>query len=260
MTWVFNKCGGARFRTHPDFRVEVEGRGVETFAPGSPNYKLLAQTWKNWGHLIRKWSKIRTKECQDHRKCLEKGDTTSGKCKALKEKMGKGSCALVPPSNILAIMTQETGFLSDDKVKQATTGSPAGAMGLMQIMPCRIFSATHPVGKECRAVDREDPDGSVRIGSFMLQRHLGSRGGLSAAASNYNSGNLTCWNGKHVKNVFNWHHEQDYAHRVTKFNNTAIQMGVNNTSEMPWWMLALSGAALAGAGVYVLKRTGRLRG
>lgn len=241
MTWVANKCGGAGFRTNPDFRVEVEGRGVETFAPGSPEHNLLAQTWKNWGPTIKKWSRIRTEECRAQRQ-----DPT------------KPGCALLPPSNILAIMTQETGFLSKDPHKQATTGSPAGAMGLMQIMPCQIFNASTEIGKLVCGSDRSNPDDSVKIGSKMLQVMLGNRGGLPAAASNYNSGNLTCWDGKHQQNVFNWHHEQDYAHRVTKFNNSAIAMGVNDAVETPLWMWGLGSLLATGAALYALKRAGRI--
>jgi len=236
MAWVSNSCGGARFRTFPDFRVEVEGRGIETFEPGSPNYKLLEQTWKNWAPLIRKWSKIRTKECLKQRKTP-----------------GSPGCALLPPSNILAIMTQETGFLSADKHKQATTGSPAGAMGLMQVMPCKIFNPSTTIGAAVCSADRADPDDSVMLGSMMLQRMLGNQKGLPAAASNYNSGNLTCWNGKHQQNVFNWHHEQDYAHKVTKYNNTAIAMGVNDPHGSLWPWLA-GGAAIAAGSLFLLRR------
>ena len=237
MSWVANKCGGARFQTMPDFRVEVEGHGFPVLEPGSARYKLLQQTWSNWGSLIRKWSKIRTAECLKQRK-----------------DPSQPGCALIPPSNILAIMTQETGHLSSDKQKQATTGSPAGALGLMQIMPCAIFSPTHPIGKLVCESNRANPNDSVKIGSKMLQTHLGNRGGLPAAASNYNSGDLTCYTGKHEENVFKWHHEQNYAYKVVEYNNTAIAMGVNNPVSTPLWMLGVGSLAATAAGIYLFKR------
>jgi hypothetical protein len=237
MAWVENKCGGARFQTLPDFRVEVEGHGFPILEPGTPRYKLLQQTWHNWGPLIRKWSKIRTNECLKQRK-----DPT------------KPGCALLPPSNILAIMTQETGHLSGDKAAQAAAGSPAGAEGLMQIMPCSVFNPNTELGKLICGANRKAPNDSVMIGSKLLQTHLGNRGGLPAAASNYNSGNLTCYTGKHEANVFNWHHEQNYAYKVTEYNNTAIAMGVNNAVDIPLWALGLGSVALTGLAIYAARR------
>ena len=150
-------------------------------------------------------------------------------------------------------MTQETGFLSGNKSKQASAGSPAGAEGLMQIMPCRIFNPTHPIGKLVCGNDRKNPNDSVKIGSYIIQNHLGTRGGLPAAASNYNSGNLTCYKGKHEKNVFNWHHEQNYALKVTEYNNAAIAMGVNVEYDSLWPWLA-GGAVISGAVLFALRR------
>lgn len=229
MTWVANKCGGARFRTFPDFRVEVEGYGVPMLEPDSPRFKLLQQTWRNWEPVIRKWSRIRTRECERARKTP-----------------GSPGCALLPPSNILAIMTQETGFLSADKRAQAKAQSPAGAAGLMQIMPKTVFWSGSDIYKLLEQRDRTNPDHSVEIGSLLLQRHLGNRGGLPAAASNYNSGNLTCHTGKHEQNPFNWHHEQNYAFKVAEYNNTAIAMGVNKPALPDWAYAGMGVGAVAG--------------
>ena len=240
MAWVYNKCGGARFQTTPDFRVEVEGHGFPMLEPGTTRYKILQRTWKNWSYYIRKWSRIRTNECLKQRK-----------------DPSKPGCALLPPSNILAIMTQETGHLSADKSKQAAAGSPAGAVGLMQIMPCSIFNASTEIGKLVCNSDRSSPNASVKIGSKLLQTQLGNQGGLPAAASNYNAGSLTCYKGVHEKNVFNWHHEQNYAYKVAEYNNTAIAMGVND-AYLPLWAWALGGVAVTGGALYLLKRAGRI--
>ena len=236
MTWVANKCGGARFRTLPDFRVEVEGMGFPL--PDPARQKLLEQTWKNWKGVIRKWSAIRTKECLKQRKTA-----------------GAPSCALLPPSNILAIMTQETGHKSDNKKVQSTITSPAGAAGLMQVMPCKIFNPEKELGKLVCTHDMTNPDHAVKVGSRFLQVHLGNREGLPAAASNYNSGDLTCYKPGHVPNPFNWNHEQNYALRVVEYNNAAIKMGVNDPSLWPW---VFGGLAFAGAGIYLGIRTGKL--
>lgn len=205
--------------------------------PGSPRYRILAQTWRNWAPVIRKWSRIRTRECERQRATP-----------------GAAGCALLPPSNILAIMTQETGFLSDDKRAQAKASSPAGAAGLMQIMPKSVFWSGSDIYKLLERRDRTNPDHSVEIGSLLLQRHLGSRGGLPAAASNYNSGNLTCYTGKHEPNPFNWHHEQNYAFKVAEYNNTAIAMGVNRPT-LPDWAYAVAGAAITASGIWAWHRT-----
>ena len=105
MEWLQNKCGGARFRTLPDHQIEVEGHGVPVLDPSSAEFRYLRQTWDNWQSLIRKHAK----------------------------KTG------MPPSYLLAVATKETGLWSGDPQKQATIGSPAGAQGIMQVMPCRIF-------------------------------------------------------------------------------------------------------------------------
>lgn len=234
MSWVANKCGGARFQTLPDFRVEVEGKGIPTLSPEDPRYSILEQTWKNWAPVIRKWSRIRTRECKKQRK-----DPT------------QPGCALLPPSNILAIMTQETGFLSGDKAQQASAGSPAGAVGLMQIMPASVFWSGSDIYKLLNERDRANPDHSVEIGSLLLQRALSSQQGLPAAASSYNAGSVTCYKGIHEQNIFNWHHEQNYAYKVTEYNNTAIAMGVNQDS---FWSMAAFGALLGGAGIWWMGR------
>lgn len=225
MNWVSNKCGGVRFRTLPDFRVEIEGKGVPTFASGSPEFKYLTQTWKNWKSLIRKHAK----------------------------KTG------LPPSYVLAIATKETGLWSGDKKKQATIGSPAGAQGIMQVMPCEIFQYGKFKDLVCGR-DRQDPSASLNMGSVLLKAHLDNYEGFPAAASAYNAGGLKCYTGPTdnpaVKpNQFGWVNEHDYATQAIKYNNTAIELGINNPSIWPW---LVGGAAAAGATLYFLQRTKRL--
>jgi hypothetical protein len=224
MQWVSNKCGGNRFRTLPDGRVEIETVGIPVFTPNQTEYKYLKQTWKNWKRLIRRHAR----------------------------KTG------LLPSQVLAIATKETGLWSDDKKKQAQMGSPAGAQGIMQIMPCTVFQYGPWKDLVCGR-DRKKPNASINMGSVMLRSHMKLYGGLPAAASAYNSGSLKCYTGPTsnpgVKpNQFNWEHEHDYAHVATKYNNTAIAMGVNKPSLTPW---ILGGVGVAGGVIFLLSRRGK---
>jgi hypothetical protein len=226
MQWVSNKCGGARFRTLPDHSVEIEGQGVPTYAPGSPEHKYLTQTWRNWSGVIRKHAK----------------------------KTG------LPVSNVLAIATKETGLWSGDKHKQATIGSPAGAQGIMQVMPCNVFQYGKFKDLVCGR-NRSDPDTSLNMGSVLLQAHMKNYGGFPAAASAYNAGGLKCYTGptgnSAVKpNKFNWLNEHDYASKATTYNNTAVLMGVN---EGPLWPWLVGGITVAGAALYFVHRNKPLR-
>jgi hypothetical protein len=208
VNWVSNKCGGARFRTLPDYRIEVEGHGIPKFDAGSASLSQLKQTWKNWKWYIRFFAK----------------------------KTG------LPPSYLLAIATKETGLWSADKKKQASIGSPAGAQGIMQIMPCHVFQ-NGPWGKLVCGRDRSSPYVSFDIASVILKQHLKNYGGLPAAASGYNSGSLRCYSGQHEANVFNWHHEHNYAFKVAQFNNSAIE-NLNVNSNL--WMWISGGVATFG--------------
>lgn len=198
---------------------------MPTFAPGSPEFKYLTQTWKNWKSLIRKHAR----------------------------KTG------LPPSYLLAIATKETGLWSADKKKQAAIGSPAGAQGIMQVMPCKIFENGPWKDLVCGR-DRQHPSTSLNMGSVILSSHLKNFGGFPAAASVYNSGGLTCYDGPTANaavkpNQFNWKNEHDYATQATMYNNTAIELGFNNPPLWPW---LVGGAISAGATLYFLRRTKHL--
>jgi len=204
----------------PDHRIEVEGQGIPVFEPGSPSFTQLQQTWDNWHRLIRKYAR----------------------------KTG------IPPSYILAIATKETGLWAKNKEKQANIGSSAGAQGIMQVMPCRIFEHGRFKDLVCNR-DRTDPSSSFDMGSTLLKAHLDNYGGFPAAASAYNAGGLKCYTGPTsnpaVKpNAFNWMNEHDYAGMATKFNNSAIQfLGVNAPSMWPW---VIGGGLVATAGLFVV--------
>lgn len=225
MDWISNKCGGVRFRTLPNFKIEIEDVGIPSYPKTSPEFQQLQDTWKNWKSLIRKYSK----------------------------KHG------IPPSYLLAIATKETGLWSYNKTKQASVGSPAGAVGIMQIMPCSVFRQEPFKTLVCTA-DRTNPSSSFEIGSLLLSKHLNRfNGELLPAASAYNAGDLYCYstntNPGVVANRFNWKNEHDYATKVATFNNTAIDLGVNKASALPW----ILGTSILAGSVIALLHTNTLQ-
>lgn len=216
MQWASNKCGGKRFRTLPDYRIEIEDQGVPTYPPGSIEYSQLERTWKNWGGLIRKYAR----------------------------KNG------IPPSYVLAIATKETGLWSADKKRQASMGSPAGAQGIMQVMPCSVFTNGRFKDVVC-GKDRTNPEQSIKMGATILADHLTFFQGFPEAATVYNSGSVRCFevtsNPAVVPNQFKWLNEHDYVTKAITFNNTAVQMGVNVAPLWPW---IAGGVAIAGSALF----------
>jgi hypothetical protein len=220
--WISNSCGGARFRTLPDHRIEIEGMGVPVLDPSSALYRQLAQTWANWSGPIR-------------RNARRTG---------------------IPPSYLLAVATKETGLYSADKARQATIGSPAGAVGVMQVMPCAIFQREPYKSLVCTR-DRANPDDSFYIGATLLAEKVRALRGLPPAASSYNAGSLKCATGQHASNVFNWHHEHDYSFLVTQLNNTAIERLRVNEPEL--LKLFIGSAALVGGAIFLYAKRSSLR-
>lgn len=224
MEWAPNNCGGARFRTLPDYRIQVKDVGIPTVLPGTPLFKQLKQTWKNWNWRIR-WVSMRTG---------------------------------VPASYILAIATKETGKWSDDRERQASIKSPSGAQGIMQIMPCPVFQREPFKSLVCES-DRSSPTDSLYIGARLLASKLSSKKihGLPDAASSYNKGDLLCHSGKHAWNVFGWEHEQNYSMVVTQLNNAAIEHLHVNRPIWPWFLVG-SATLVAGGAVVYAKQHNRL--
>lgn len=211
MSWENNACGGARYRTLSNAAIEVEGVGVPAYRPGSLEFSYLANTWKNWKYLIRKYA-------QDEK---------------------------IPASSVLAIASKETGRWSSDKQRQATITSPAGAVGVMQLMP---FITSE---------NRADPGVSFRHGSRILASHLRRFGSLPAAATAYNSGGVYCYEGPTsnpgvTPNEFGFKNEHNYSGSVVKYNNSAIlYLNANSPSLLPW---AFGGVVAASAGIYLLNK------
>ncbi len=88
----------------------------------------------------------------------------------------------VPPEYILAVARQESAFAADAR-------SPAGAMGLMQLMPATASQTARSIGMKYRKADLLEPSQNLLLGgtylSQMLERFDGNR--ILATAA-YNAG------------------------------------------------------------------------
>lgn len=146
-----NPCGGVDWRWLDDGRVEVGGV-VQATSPGDPFFEGLAASWESWRSEIL----------------------------AAAERWG------LPPEWILALMAVETGAWADDPERQASIGSSAGAVGLMQIMP----STARYLGYD--ADDRYDPALNVLMGAKLFRELVDRHGDAVAATAPYNSGRLCC--------------------------------------------------------------------
>lgn len=199
-----NPCGGKRWQILPSGLIEVEGEGIPTLAPSSASFRLMEQTWKNFGSELRRAG-------ERHR---------------------------VPVSWMLAVATMETGYLSGDPKKQAQAVSPAGAIGVMQIMPANAG----PFGGRAPEQLFNPPD-NIDTGARILATHMADpkRGGLPGISALYNSGRL-CQAGR---NEWNLLADANYPRRVIEWNNAAIESGI--VSSMSTTTLLVMGVAFGGA-------------
>jgi soluble lytic murein transglycosylase-like protein len=197
-----NACGGLRWDMQADGLIAVEGQGTPAFEPGSIHYKQLEQTWANWSGLI----------------------------------LDAASAHKVPPSWILAVMTEETGLWSPNAEEQASKVSGAGARGLMQIMPAtaRGFGADPD--------QMYDPAANIAVGAALLAKLAKLRDGqLPEMAAAYNSGSV-CSPGR---NQWNLAMADDYAGNVIRWNNAAV-MYLDMAPKSKW----LAGLAVGAVGLY----------
>jgi soluble lytic murein transglycosylase-like protein len=209
-----NPCGGTLWRTLPDGRIEVDGRGVPYYEEGSVQYGQMARTWDNFGSVF-------------VRAATEHG---------------------VPVEWLLAIATMETGLWSDDPSEQAAKVSPAGAIGVMQIMPATAE------GFDASPAEMYDPEANIDVGARLIA-YLGrvSDGELPLIAAKYNSGQACDSVPCRFCNEWNLRAASDYPGKVLKWNNTAL-LGL---PAPPTRMMGVSGAlgvGIALAGLYAAWR------
>ncbi len=201
MAWA-NACGGRRWQMRADGLIDVEGIGAPVFDPGTPQMAQLASTWASWRRPI----------------------------VAAARRYG------APPAWIVAIMTEETGLWSHSPSEQAAKVSPAGAIGLMQIMPdtARLFGADPSA--------MVDPASNIDVGTALIARLSSLRSGqLPEIAAAYNSGSA-CAPGL---NQWNLRMADDYAGNVIRWNNSAVSF-----LDLSAGGSAVAAILLGGAGIY----------
>jgi len=200
-TWE-NPCSGLRWMTHSDGLIEVEGEGFPEYDQASLEFQQLAQNAANWGGLLR----------------------------AAAARYG------VPLPWLLAIATMETGPWADDATEQSRMVSPAGALGVMQIMPFVAEEYGYT------PADMLVPESNIDVGAALIRR-LADRGegGLPAVSARYNSGRL-CSPGR---NEWNLLADANYPRKVIRWNNSAIRYGVGSSPHV------LAGVALGAGGLYL---------
>lgn len=223
MATFINPCGGKRWAVLASGLIEIEGEGTPTVALESGSFRNLVRTSQNWGSLL-------------------------------------GSAAArhgVPVSWLLAIATMETGAWSQNPAQQASIVSPAGAIGVMQIMPFNAapFGLTGPE-------ELTDPVKNIEVGAKMVAKINGKHeGGLPAISAVYNSGRL-CGCARSGCNEWNLVADSNYPRRVIEWNNTAIEQGLVGLTLGRETIAALGAAfgaavALAAAGVGARPLRGR---
>lgn len=211
-----NPCGGKRWQIHGG-RIEVEGEGFPAYEPGTQAFEQLRQTWENWGDLF-------TQAAKEHG---------------------------LHPAWPLAFATIETGLWSADPERQRTIVSPAGAVGVMQLMPQtgRIYGV--------EPEERVDPELNIDAGTALIADLVERYGDPVAATAPYNSGGLCTSRGYPGgcvgRNEWALCADHNYPRAVIEGTNAAIEyLGVGGfrlSSALGWSMAAL-GVALLGAAYY----------
>lgn len=218
-----NPCGGKRWRIDPSGFIEVEGEGFPEHGPDTKQYQYMMQTWENWAPYFR----------------------------AASREFG------VPLNYLLAIASIESGYWSDDPAEQATIGSHAGAIGVMQLMGVakKHVELAFP---DKRFGEREDPRENIRMGAALLRDLLDkNEWSFPEVSAIYNSGRK-CSPGH---NEWNLMADANYPRHAILWNNAALNYVSFN--QIPWTAigigaagLAVAGVILAGGGIYKNPQSG----
>lgn len=93
----------------------------------------------------------------------------------------------IPACLIAAVMSIESGGIESAK-------SPAGAIGLMQLMPSTYnWLMARPKGTPVDFAEASDPERNIDLGANLLRKLMVSTGGnLVALAADYNAGKQRC--------------------------------------------------------------------
>lgn len=185
---LVNPCGGMRWQTLSDGRIQLEGGSIPEFDPNSPTFENLRLTWQNWTDEFRAASKI------------------TG----------------IPIGWLVAIANNETGFLASNPERQRTEPSADGygSIGIMQPLAMNARElGYHPD-------DRYDARLNIEMGAKELlrgsERPNGAAGGFPVVAAMFNGGpgNGGCRTGNDVFNLKG--HRGKYATMAIKGLNSAI--------------------------------------
>lgn len=226
MAEFWNPCGGRRWRTLADGRIEVEGRGVPEAEPGTRQHHLIGQTWLNWQSEFR----------------------SAGK------EFG------IPPAMLAAIAYVETGFVADHPEQQASirSGDQFGSIGIMQPIPSTTLA--HGFTLE----SRYDPLQNIRLGA-MIARENAERYGLDfpSLAAAHNAGSRRCQSCpvrdcNPGPNQWNIHTYSDYLGVAIPAYNTLLSDFEVRAGLSTAGMFGV-GLAVAGIATAVVIATGRPR-
>jgi hypothetical protein len=215
-SWT-NPCGGARWRTLPDGRVEIEGQGIPECAAGSVCARQVEQTWKNWQAAFQ----------------------------AVAAKHG------LPVSWLVALATNETGFLSHKPEQQRSVVSSDGygSVGIMQPLPSEVRRLGFT------PAEVTDPAKNIEMGARILKEGLARVGGdFPAASVLYNAGHLCPTQSNLQKGNYNSAlnvagYKGVYLPHAVLHNNTAVRLGVNTVPSRAG--LLFGGALAFGLGAFL---------
>lgn len=213
-----NPCGGAKWRALPDGRFEIEGMGILDCQPGSVCEKNVLQTYNNWKSAFQAVARRHQ----------------------------------LPVSWLVALASNETGFLSSKPDQQRTVASSDGygSIGIMQPLPGEVTRLGFSLA------DRTDPEKNIEIGARILKEGLArTKGDFPAASVLYNAGHLCPTQSNLQKG--NYHpslnvagYKGRYLPDAVRHNNTAVRLGVNASASRAGLVfggvLALGLGAVAG--------------
>ena len=138
----------------------------------------------------------------------------------------------VDPRFVQAIIRQETGWMKNSKAQQYAR-SPAGALGVMQVMPAMAKMMASQIG--LKGYNAFDPKDNIMVGTAYLSKQLARYNNdfkLAAASYNAGEGNMDKYAKKNGGNyvVPPFAETQDYVTKVTGFYEQLARSSDSTTS------------------------------
>ena len=138
----------------------------------------------------------------------------------------------VDPRFVQAIIRQETGWMKNSQA-QLTARSPAGARGVMQLMPATAAQVAKEIGlKKYSTTDAKD---NIMMGTAYLSKQLARYGNdfkLAAASYNAGEGNMDKYRNKETGQytIPPFKETRDYVANVTKFYESLARSSDTTTA------------------------------